>query len=171
MEQVVAELKLIYFGIRGAVIENWRILAGAGRQFWTFWLLFTAGGLVMLLLMATVPGCVYQKNLVTSKQNLHAVQLALERFAVDSPGGNYPVRIEQIMEDGYMPQLPVNPFTMLPMRWKVYGSYDEAASNPDLLSHGDFGYIPSTGGRKALSPVELAALDGKDVVFYNLVLY
>ena len=171
MEQVVVELKLIFFGIRGAVIENWRILAGAGRQFWTFVWLFLASGLLLLSLVVSVPGCIYKKSLVTSKQNLHAVQLALERFAVDSPGANYPVRIEQIIEDGYMPQLPLNPFTMQPMRWGVYGSREEARTNPDTLSHGDFGYIPAAYSRRNLSNVDPASLDADEIDSYELILY
>lgn len=44
------------------------------------------------------------------KQNLHAIQLALERYAVDSGGGFYPPTLSVLRDEAYLPVLPRNPY-------------------------------------------------------------
>jgi len=47
-----------------------------------------------------------------TKQKLHGVQLALERFAVDRPDSTYPQHINQVVREGYIDAgFYANPFT------------------------------------------------------------
>lgn len=75
----------------------------------------------------------FREKAAESKQSLHAIQLALERFSVDSPRSAYPASIAELQQAGYMPRLPINPFTGAPMR--AYGIGDDAPL-------GDFVYFP-----------------------------
>jgi len=179
MDNGLDELRLIWAGIRGAstglaesVATVVSVLREQDRRFWVFFWCFTAGAVLILMLASLIPQIVYEKHMSESKQNLHAVQLALERFAVDSPGAVYPLRIEVLSEQDYLPVMPENLFTGQPMRWKVYGSYDEARLNPDGLSHGDFGYVVLPEGYGRDSVVEdLAKVDPETIYGYSLVLY
>lgn len=47
-----------------------------------------------------------------AKQNLHAIHLALERYAVDDPHGSYPLRLSQLRDEGYLPEFPRNPYKL-----------------------------------------------------------
>jgi hypothetical protein len=69
-----------------------------------------------------------------AKQNLHAVQLAVERFAVDQADGNYPLRASEVIAAGYLSVMPPNPYTGQPMQ--------EYSVDTQLLPAGDFVYYP-----------------------------
>jgi hypothetical protein len=71
-----------------------------------------------------------------AKQNLHAVQLALERFAVDSEDAGYPVTTAALRTSGYLPKFPRNPYTGEEMR--------EYPVDIERLPPGDFVYYPRT---------------------------
>lgn len=82
-------------------------------------------------------------NIETSgraKQNLHTIQLALERAGADG-GGGYPADFSYVQTEGYLPKLPANPYAKsgVPMAAIPLGQH----------SPGDFNYIADTsaGGR------------------------
>jgi hypothetical protein len=92
-----------------------------------------------------IPRAQYKRREAEAKQNLHSVQLALERFAVDAPDGTYPLRIEQLISSGYMQELPPNPFSGEPMRaiqvdLRAYNG--RGLFNVPGARHGDFVYYP-----------------------------
>jgi hypothetical protein len=66
------------------------------------------------------------------KANTDAIQLALDRYAVDHDGLN-PERIETLIDESYLVSLPSNSFTHQPMKNVPYGS-------PDF--EGNFTYLP-----------------------------
>jgi hypothetical protein len=67
-----------------------------------------------------------------TKQALHTIQLAVERYATDR-NWTYPKTIDEVVAAGYMPQLPINPFTDQPMR---------NISPGDVPFEGEFTYKP-----------------------------
>lgn len=71
--------------------------------------------LTMLVLGAVREGS-YRSKCAEVKQNLHAIQLAVERFAVDHSLDFYPRQIDDIKARGYLQEFPTNPFTGRPMR-------------------------------------------------------
>jgi len=79
------------------------------------------------------PGAVHRSKVAQVNENAHAVQLALERFAVDDPHCYYPISVQQAIAAGYLPELPVNPFTGHPVRFIERGA-------PHLP--GDICYVP-----------------------------
>jgi hypothetical protein len=74
--------------------------------------LLLAAGIVVCLLI--LPNFIKIKDGNTaeprSKQNLHSLQLALERYAVDN-AGYYPLDFIELAKQGYMPQNPENAYT------------------------------------------------------------
>jgi hypothetical protein len=68
-----------------------------------------------------------------ARQNLHLLQLALERFSVDSPGASYPESTSLLIQQGYLSELPNNPFTGAPMQEYHPG---------EIPPPGDFVYAP-----------------------------
>src|SRR5437016_5051474 len=46
-----------------------------------------------------------------ARENLHQIQLALERFAVDSDKSSYPFTATELLGTGYLAQMPLNPYT------------------------------------------------------------
>ena len=58
----------------------------------------------------------YKRKCSQVKQNLHAIQLAVERYSVDDPQGTYPRSIKDVIRRGYLAEFPINPFTGMPMR-------------------------------------------------------
>ncbi|MBN2081809.1 hypothetical protein JW859_06310 [bacterium] len=178
MDGLKDELGIIAAGLAGTAgdIRNGisvirEFLRVQDRRFWWFVYCCLVGAAIILILASSIPRVIYARDMTKCKQNLHAVQLALERFAVDSPGCVYPLRLEELSEQSYMPVMPTNPFTGQPMRWEVYGSYDQAAQNPDRLNHGDFGYVIVPSNYQRGSAVDLATVDPEDVQGYALVLY
>jgi hypothetical protein len=104
-------------------------------------LLFAAAVLLMLAVVLPVRACVngirHASKVARSEQNLHAVQLALERFAVDAEG-EYPYHVDELLAAGYLEQLPENPFTRQPMRCV---ETDNSAAPPPPGNPGDFTYV------------------------------
>jgi hypothetical protein len=90
----------------------------------------------------------YKSNCAEVKNNLHAIQLALERYSSDN-NGDYPLSIETICITGYLQELPLNPFTGEPMR---------CISDADTAQSGDFSYEPQrTDGTTAATAYTLRA--------------
>jgi hypothetical protein len=105
------------------------------------------------------------------KQNLHEVQLAIERFAVDSPRGNYPRDPGEVIAEGYLTEMPYNPFTGSPMRWVVLAAVDYSAPRPPGLSHGDFGYCPRSDRLPPIQSADFRRLAPESIFGYSLILY
>lgn len=114
------------------------------RQLW-FWLIYLSIALVLWLIIGVwLPHQRHVRQVVQTRQNLHAIQLGLERYAVDNEAGNYPGTIDELIVCGYFSKLPENPFTREPMR----------ALPPDAPdSPGDFRYIPLGDDGSSRAPV------------------
>lgn len=125
-----------------------------------FWLAYLSIGVLAWLIFAVwLPGCQYEGKLALAKQHMHAIQLGLERFAVDSPGSVYPHRIDELLQAGYLEQMPLNPFTGQPMRCVPLAGEHR---------RGDFSYVVRLRGGKL---VDAAALRAPEITSYQLVLY
>jgi hypothetical protein len=74
------------------------------------------------------------------KANLHAIQLAVERFAVDNEG-TYPPRAIDVLSAGYMDSFPLNPFRGMPM-------LEHELFSASLPEPGDFVYWPIYDGEE-----------------------
>ena len=124
-----------------------------------FWLAYMSIGVLAWLLFAVwVPSCQYESRMNQARRNMHLIQLGLERFAVDSPGSVYPASIDELLEAGYLEQMPVNPFTGQPMR----------CVPPDgEHGHGDFSYL--LRGHQGVAPA--SELRPDEILGYDLVLY
>jgi type II secretory pathway pseudopilin PulG len=99
--------------------------------------------LVLLPLLIAVPNFIAIKEKskeAETKQNLHSIQLAVERFAADS-GGTYPTTIDELQAGNYLQQPPQNPFTLRPMR---------NISPGDEPFAGEFSYEPVMKDGKAV---------------------
>jgi hypothetical protein len=73
-------------------------------------LLVLAAGGVLLALLAVANIILEVKDGSGSEetqQSIQAIQLALERYAVDS-GGFYPLTMDPVQDEGYLPTLPTN---------------------------------------------------------------
>lgn len=68
------------------------------------------------------------------KFNIHSIHIALERYGVDQ-GGFFPDNIQILIDENYLPEFPINPFTEQPMREIEFG---------DEPYDGEFTYIPVT---------------------------
>jgi hypothetical protein len=125
-----------------------------------FWLAYMGIGVLAWLIFAVwVPGCQHEGKLRQAKENMHLIQLGLERFAVDSPGSVYPRQIDVLLKTGYLEQMPVNPFSGRPMRCvPLEGEHER----------GDFSYLARSRDGEY---VDAAALPAGDVTSYELVLY
>lgn len=67
--------------------------------------------------------------------NLRTLMLAIERYSIDEPlGSYYPNTIEEVVRKGYLPSIPINPYSGKPMREIRPG---------DPASAGDFSYLPA----------------------------
>lgn len=94
-----------------------------------------------------------------TKQNLHAIQLAVERYAVDHDC-YYPVSMEQVRAAGYMDSFPGNPYLMEPAWRNRYeddqrqmvnlGEMAAPWQQYPLFASGNFVYAP-----------KLAVIDGE----------
>lgn len=120
-----------------------------------------------------IPQLRYHALEAQAKENMHAVQLGLERMSVDDPESNYPYDINEIIRRGYLPEFPQNPFAHRPMRGV---SIDEPArgegtllDSPELprLQPGDFVYVRRYGEGYIPGQPPL----GRPVTGYTLVLY
>lgn len=112
-------------------------LRNTDRRLVVYWVSYLSAGLLVWQIFAVwVPARQYQQRTALARQHLHAVQLALERFAVDSPAGNYPQDIHELAVAGYLPEFPTNPFTGEPMH---------PLSLEETSRAGDFRYHPNSG--------------------------
>lgn len=96
-------------------------------------------------MFSLAPRLEYQRQVAAAKQNLHAIQLGLERFAVDSPNATYPLRVEELLSAGYLSALPPNPFTgqpMQPVQVDVRGYNGRGWLQVPGAHRGDFVYYP-----------------------------
>jgi hypothetical protein len=131
-------------------------LSEEARRFWQLVprrdktvLIASATGLSLFSVLAIVNAAIVQPYRMASraaecKQNLHAIQLAVERFAVDSEDGAYPLTVSSLKGTDYLPNFPSNPFTGQPMQ--EY-SIDAAEIPP-----GDFVYYPRWAMPEGSSP-------------------
>lgn len=144
------------------------------RQGLVFWLGISAVSLgVYLVFGLFLPQLRYHKLEAEAKQNLHAVQLGLERMAVDDPGSNYPYDIYDVIRRGYLNEFPANPFLRRPMRGisiDLPPRGEHGWLSPDSLpavAPGDFIYVR----RYSEGFIPGQAASGLPVVGYTLVLY
>jgi hypothetical protein len=88
------------------------------------------------------------------KQNLHAIQLALERYAVDHDGC-YPLTIADLKRTDYLPRLPRNAY-LESHEWRSRYSNEQleminlaesnSFANRPLVISGNFIYLPELEG-------------------------
>ena len=126
-------------------------------------LLILVVALLALLLSVFVCNCIvkpaaYAGKIGASKKNIHAIQLIVERFAVDTEG-TYPLHVADAINRDYADHLPLNPFTGQPMRELRLG---------DPPSLGDFYYVPS--GPSAAQYSSSGAAGPIELDYYSLVL-
>jgi hypothetical protein len=85
-----------------------------------------------------------------TKQNLHAIQLALERYGVDH-NGTYPIDLAALIVKNYMPELPGNAFfngrnpgtgKKLPVDEEPFFRDMRHVRFGDPLYEGNFTYLP-----------------------------
>jgi hypothetical protein len=110
---------------------------------------------VSLACLDWIPKYQYQNKVAEAKLNLHAVQLALERFAVEQPDSTYPADIRELISTGFLTEFPPNPFTGQPMQpiSIVDGNYDgHGLLNIPGAQHGDFVYYPRRNTEGELKP-------------------
>jgi hypothetical protein len=164
-----SEWELLKTGLRAAAATLSRRQTRRLLGLWTC--LLCLGWLLSAIVIIQVPSCVFQSKMVKCRENLHAVQLALERFAVDSPGGVYPADLTVLIDQGYLEQMPLNPFTGEPMRWVMLRESVYEAERPPGLSHGDFGYYPRLEKQYMTEPLDLSILERVEIWGYTLYLY
>ena len=105
------------------------ITSSRAVRFWFYYCI--AGVAAWLIFGVAVPRAHEAQCLAQAKQNLHSVQLGLERYAVDAPQSKYPADLNTLIKDGYLQALPDNPFTGQPMKWHRPG---------EQCARGDFVY-------------------------------
>ena len=101
--------------------------------------------LLWLVLFNWIPRARYANKAAQAKQNLHAIQLALERFAVDSEDSRYPSHPDELLQKGYLSEWPINPFTgqaMHPLQADLHAYDGQGWLNIPNAKHGDFVYYP-----------------------------
>jgi hypothetical protein len=163
------EWELLRLGWRAIPRALHRGFSQGVARFWTAFGCLSL--LVWLVFFVQIPGCVFQSKMAQCKQNLHEVQLAIERFAVDSPRGNYPRDPGEVIAEGYLTEMPYNPFTGSPMRWVVLAAVDYSAPRPPGLSHGDFGYCPRSDRLPPIQSADFRRLAPESIFGYSLILY
>jgi hypothetical protein len=139
-----------------------------------FWLGVVAIGFGAYFIFGQLmPRMRYQALGAEAKQNMHAVQLGLERMAVDNPDSNYPYDINEVIRRGYLAQFPENPFAHRPMQGVSIDEPPrgggELLDSPELprLQPGDFVYVRRYG--EGYIPGQPPG--GRPVTGYTLVLY
>ena len=79
-----------------------------------------------------------------SRQNIHAIQLAVERYAVDS-GGEYPRNPEELIKRGYLRDFPLNAYSgLLRQAPGLKSQRSMRPLRPGEYCPGDFLYLPIT---------------------------
>lgn len=130
------------------------------RRAVVFWLIYGVTGFVLWLVFGVwVPGCQHAGKMATCKQNMHTIQLGLERFAVDDMDECYPPTIQVLIDEGYLDGLPMNAFTGQPMRVIKPG---------ERRTRGDFSYQQMDNRHKPIPPGSLGKVD---ITSYLLTLY
>lgn len=139
-----------------------------------FWIGVGVAGLGAYLVFGQfIPQARYHALEAQAKENMHAVQIALERMAVDNPGSDYPYDINEIVRRGYLQELPLNPFAHRPMCGVSIDlpprENGPLLENPELprMPPGDFVYVRRYG--EGYVPGQPA--NGLLVIGYTLVLY
>ena len=92
--------------------------------------------LAAILLLASLGLCLVQADehhkLKVLRENLGQIQLAVERFAVDTEGA-YPSSLDILLARGYLAGMPINPYSRQPMQVL------EVVTTP---AAGDIVYVP-----------------------------
>ena len=169
---IMGELQLIWTGLKRWLPQALESVQRLNSRVVLFWIgLILTGFVLWQVLFVIAPAIAFKAKMAECKQNLHAVQLGLERFSVDAPGSIYPLDLTALIEQSYLREMPLNPFTGEPMRWVVLTELDLDASMPLGLSHGDFGYYPRPEKEYMTHPLDLNKLKHVDIHGYTLVLY
>jgi hypothetical protein len=87
-----------------------------GLTLWSRVLLSCVAAILLVAAVAAVPYFQEQAKQSATKEAVHTLQLAIERYSVDCEFEIYPESIEQIVGSVYFPTMPVNPYTGEPMR-------------------------------------------------------
>ena len=118
-----------------------KILTGFNKPQLVFWAVYLGSGLwLFLIFYVWMPQARYESSVMESKQNAHAVQLAIERFCVDWEG-DYPYDFDEVIAQGYVTKPIINPFTGQPVK---------VVTNPADAAPGDVLYIPTYYGSSPL---------------------
>lgn len=109
---LIGPLIALVYGIRNSRSSNgWVMIVGA--------LVLGFIQLVMGIVAAiSIPSFMMVRDKAEEaevKQNLHMIQLSVERYAVDH-AGDYPLDVQDVISSSYMAEFPINPFTKQPMR-------------------------------------------------------
>ena len=119
-----------------------RLVDGRQVLFWVAYLVIML--LLWMIFTVWIPRRQYIGHSAKARQNMHCIQLALERFAVDN-NGNYPLTVDELITNGYIPCMPENPFSGRPM---------QALPEDAPYSPGDFYYLPVGRDGSNTPPVE-----------------
>jgi len=102
---------------------------------------------VLALFEFRVVSCAVYKHRIAkagsvAKENLHQMQLAIERFAVDA-GGYYPEDAAELLTKGYLAEFPQNPYAGLLVAFPTL-EHPRAMRplKPGEQCPGDFLYVP-----------------------------
>ena len=104
---------------------------GAGRLILVSFVCLGLGLILAMILPGPIGAYRVAKDSQT-KSNVHTIQIHLEQWASDH-GGLYPSSIRALIQDGYLTEPLVNPFTQAPMKEIAFGS------SP---FEGEFTYVP-----------------------------
>lgn len=111
-----------------------------------YWVVFLAAAYIAWgIVFVAIPRVAWHKKAEISKRNLHTIQLAVERYAVDFEG-DYPYDINELVKAGYIDEFPVNPFSGMPMQACPPGSEPPP---------GDFIYEPKGVAGRYIDQYEL----------------
>ena len=132
----------------------------AAARFWSILLLPVAAALLLLVvfdnLFEVKDGAGYARS--ASLQNLHAIQLALERYACDN-AGYYPLDFVELAKQGYLSVNPDNEYAL--------HRAGEDQARMQLVPPG----MPGTPGDFAYVTSVQNTTEGPRVTAYKLVLY
>ncbi len=124
-----------------------------------------AAAIVFLLFVLILNTCVKNHRLAyatdNSKQNAHAIQLAVERYSTDMANGTYPLNLNQIIGTGYLPEMPRNYFAGVLKRWPTLKS--PRPMRPLMLGEycpGDVLYLPQYDDPKEVNGYTLIVVMG-----------
>lgn len=118
----------------GPAIAEWilrRTKAGKRQLFNIFWGLFIAQLIIGFYVGLKVFEQIQALN--QTKDNLHAVQLAIEKWRYDNNYENIPDTLDDLVAKKYLTKLPMNPYTDNTIRVVALDS---------KLSQGDINYLP-----------------------------